>query len=152
MHCCLSSRRHRRSLSEATFVLFDDLKRFQRPGGQNLQETDSTKYSNDKITIKNDLEELDEENENRVEEEDEAFTKTIVDDLISNKSIRRPLCNLNTSKDFINKMKSLEAKAKYCQDQNKINFKKTDRNIRYGDDPPKNNIYRQLRIISKFDS
>ena len=49
-------------------------------------------------------------------------------------------------------MKSLEAKAKYCQDQNKINFKKTDRNIRYGDDPPKNNIYRQLRIISKFDS
>jgi hypothetical protein len=118
----------------------------------NSEETDSTKYSNDKITIKNDLEELDEENENRVEEEDEAFTKTIVDDLISNKSIRRPLCNLNTSKDFINKMKSLEAKAKYCQDQNKINFKKTDRNIRYGDDPPKNNIYRQLRIISKFDS
>ena len=43
VHCCLSSRRHRRSLSEATFVLFDDLKRFQRPGGQNLQETDSTK-------------------------------------------------------------------------------------------------------------
>jgi hypothetical protein len=58
----------------------------------------------------------------------------------------------SSAKDFGAKVRSLEAKVKYCQDQNKINFKKSDRNIRYGDPLPKNNIYRQLRIISQFDS
>ena len=73
-------------------------------------------------------------------------------DFVENKSIRRPLRRSGSSKDFFKRLQSLESKVKYCHEQNAINLKSEDRNIRYGDPLPKKKIYRQLRIISQFES
>jgi hypothetical protein len=47
-------------------------------------------------------------------------------------SIRRPLRQTHSLKDFQFKINALEAQAKYCKEQNYENFKPSDRNIRYG--------------------
>jgi len=68
-----------------------------------------------------------------------------------NKSIRRPQRREGTATgDLVFKIRSLQAKVKYVRDQNAINFKWSDRNVRYGDPPPRNNITRQLRILAQF--
>lgn len=82
------------------------------------------------------------------------FFKSENDFLIKAKSIRRPLRKEDSSNtdDLLFKIKSLQAKVKYVRDQNTINFVRTDRNIRYGDPPPRSNVARQMKILSQFDS
>lgn len=60
-----------------------------------------------------------------------------VDSLNSNKSIRRPLRRAGSSKDVMNKLKSLQTKVKYVREQNAQTVNTDDRNIRYGDPAPK---------------
>ncbi len=77
--------------------------------------------------------------------------KTEAEYLRLNKSIRRPLKREGTATgDLVFKIRSLQAKVKYVRDQNAVNFEWTDRNVRYGDPPPRNNIARQLRILAQF--
>jgi hypothetical protein len=82
------------------------------------------------------------------------FFKSENEYLIRVKSIRRPVKKVQSTNtdDLLFKIRSLQAKVKYVRDQNSINFVKTDRNIRYGDPPPRSNINRQMRILSQFDS
>lgn len=68
------------------------------------------------------------------------------------KSIRRPLRNASSARDIVNKLKSLENKVNYYRTQNRANNRIDDRNVRYGGPLPRREIYRQLRILSKFDN
>lgn len=73
--------------------------------------------------------------------------------LIKNKSIRRPLRRSRSGREILHKVSSLKIKADYCRRENEINFGHDDRNIRYGlYDPPKSKISRQMKILSKFES
>lgn len=81
------------------------------------------------------------------------FFKSTEDYLFATKSIRRPLRKGGSAtNELVFKMKSLQEKVKYVKEQNLINFKKSDRNVRYGDSCPRSNIVRQLKILSQFDS
>ena len=86
------------------------------------------------------------------EQEEQCFSKTLVDNLIANKSIRRPLKQANSAKDLIFKLRALQSKVQYCKDQNDVNLKSDDRNIRYGAPIPRKNINRQLKIISQLET
>lgn len=72
--------------------------------------------------------------------------------LDENKSVRRPLKSSASVREIFNKIKSLENKCNYCREQNKINFKLDDRNIRYGKPAPKNKKFRQLKALSQLES
>ena len=92
-----------------------------------------------------------EEKEENVNENN--FFKSTEDYLFATKSIRRPLRKGGSAtNELVFKMKSLKEKVNYVKEQNLINFKKSDRNVRYGDPCPRSNIVRQLRILSQFDS
>jgi hypothetical protein len=73
--------------------------------------------------------------------------------LVINKSIRRPLRRSHSGREILHKVSSLKIKADYCRRENEINFRRDDRNVRYGMyPPPKSKISRQMRILSKFES
>ena len=83
------------------------------------------------------------------------FKSTTADNefLFRTKSIRRPLKKGGSAtNDLLFKIKSLQTKVNYCQEQNAINFKSSDRNVRYGAPQPRSNIQKQMRILSQFDS
>lgn len=104
-----------------------------------LSDTNSSLHHTVKIELKD-------ENIN-----DNSIYKSEVDYLKANKSIRRPLKKEGSAtNDLIFKIRALQTKVNYVREQNAINFKWTDRNARYGDPPPRNNIARQLRILSQF--
>ena len=89
------------------------------------------------------------------ESEDGDFKSTTADNefLFRTKSIRRPLKKGGSAtNDLLFKIKSLQTKVNYCQEQNAINFKSSDRNVRYGAPQPRSNIQKQMRILSQFDS
>jgi hypothetical protein len=71
--------------------------------------------------------------------------------IAKSKSVRRPLQRAVTYADILFKLKSLHSRVKYCNEQNVINFNFDDRNTRYGGKLPQRKIYRQLRILSKFE-
>ena len=52
--------------------------------------------------------------------------------LIKNKSIRRPLRRARSGREILHKVSSLKIKADYCRRENEINFRHDDRNVRYG--------------------
>jgi hypothetical protein len=104
--------------------------------------SDSAKSAKSQVRI-----ELKEDTKNQLN----GIYKTEADYLRMNKSIRRPQRREGTATgDLVFKIRSLQAKVKYVRDQNAINFKWSDRNVRYGDPPPRNNITRQLRILAQF--
>ena len=86
-----------------------------------------------------------------VNENQASVARKVYIDFVENKSIRRPLRRSGSSKDFFKRLQALESKVKYCHEQNAINLKSEDRNVRYGDPLPKKKIYRQLRVISQFE-
>lgn len=84
---------------------------------------------------------------------DKAFSSDYQNEnLIRNKSIRRPLRKTDSVNDVLHKVKSLKNKVEYCRKENEVNLKADDRNVRYGDSLPKKKIYRQLRILSQFEN
>ena len=75
-------------------------------------------------------------------------------DLIKNKSIRRPKKSIASTFEILNKLKTLNTNVKNCKDQQKVNFKFSDRNIRYGEEikSDKTKHLRQLKIVSRFEA
>ena len=68
----------------------------------------------------------------------------------TNISIRRPLRQKQSLKDFEFKIRALETQVKYCKESNNKAFKTVDRNIRYGSPTLGRKIKRQIRLISDF--
>jgi len=67
------------------------------------------------------------------------------------KSIRRSQVKSGSAKDVLFQMKSLKAKTKFNHEQNQKIYNYSDRNVRYGDPLPRRPLYRELRILSKFE-
>lgn len=95
---------------------------------------------------------------NSYENVDENFAKSeyelsqiVSENFTKNISVRRPLRETQTLKDFQFKINALEAQAKFCKEQNYKNFKPSDRNIRYGEPLERKKIYRQLKLLAEFD-
>lgn len=72
--------------------------------------------------------------------------------LAENKSVRRPLKSSASVREIFNKIKALENKCNYCREQNNINFKLDDRNVRYGKPAPRNKKFKQLKALSQLES
>jgi hypothetical protein len=73
-----------------------------------------------------------------------------IDHFENNISIRRPLRQKQSLKDFELKISALEKQAKYCKELNHKVFNLGDRNICYGLETSNRKFHRQLRLISDF--
>ncbi|CAF1078320.1 unnamed protein product [Brachionus calyciflorus] len=93
----------------------------------------------------------DDENDD-VKNDQDLNSNLLEEILIENKSVRRPLKSKASARDIIIQIKSLENKCNFCREQNKINFKLYDRNVRYGEPAPKNKMFKQLKVLSQLES
>lgn len=67
------------------------------------------------------------------------------------KSIRRSQTRSGSSKDILFQMRSLKSKTNFSLESNKKLYNFSDRTVRYGDPLPQRPLYRELRILSKFE-
>jgi hypothetical protein len=70
----------------------------------------------------------------------------------SNKSIRRGQIRSGSAKDILFQMRYLKSRAKSSIEKNRQKFNIEDRNVRYGGPLPTAGLYRELRILSKFET
>ena len=81
-----------------------------------------------------------------------SLARKVYLEFVENKSIRRPLKSAGSTKSIVERLDDLNNKVKYCREQNAINMKSEDRNIRYGGPLPKKQLYRQLRLLNQFEN
>lgn len=67
------------------------------------------------------------------------------------KSIRRDQVRSGSIKHIQNALRSLKTRTLVNLESNRKMFEFSDRNVRYGDPLPQRSLYRELRILSKFE-
>lgn len=86
------------------------------------------------------------------ENEDSYLQANLFTDLNEKyKSIRRSQAKSGSAKHIVFQMKSLKATTQCNHELNKKENSHADRNVRYGDPLPRRPLYRELRILSKYE-